>query len=78
MRLCGAENFPLSSKKTETAFLCQCKRTNNPPYCDGTHRDLTAETPKTTPVSDPKTRNRSAPNILDANHPYFRFANHAF
>jgi CDGSH-type Zn-finger protein len=30
-------------EKTGRAFLCTCKQTANPPYCDGAHRNLPTE-----------------------------------
>jgi CDGSH-type Zn-finger protein len=26
-------------EEEKTYFLCNCKQTSNPPFCDGTHRD---------------------------------------
>ena len=38
----GSGNAPLSftAEKTGDAYLCMCKQTKNPPYCDGTHSKL--------------------------------------
>ena len=32
------QKFELTKKKT--VYLCQCKQTKNPPFCDGSHRAL--------------------------------------
>jgi CDGSH-type Zn-finger protein len=29
-----------SIEEKQEAFLCQCKHTKNPPFCDGTHKTL--------------------------------------
>ena len=31
------------AKDDGEAYLCQCKQTSNPPYCDGTHKNLTSD-----------------------------------
>jgi CDGSH-type Zn-finger protein len=38
----GSAFTPLAftADATKEAWLCQCKRTSNPPYCDGTHKKL--------------------------------------
>lgn len=28
-----------SSTETKEAYLCTCKQTKNPPYCDGSHKN---------------------------------------
>ncbi len=28
------------AKKTGDVYLCMCKQTKNPPYCDGAHKSL--------------------------------------
>jgi len=29
-----------TADKTDTVYLCGCKRTATPPFCDGTHKQL--------------------------------------
>lgn len=43
----GIEPFEFSVNKERQAALCMCKRTHNPPFCDGTHSMITAEDLKT-------------------------------
>ena len=35
-----SKNAPmmLDIEKDETVYICQCGKTQNPPYCDGSHR----------------------------------------
>lgn len=33
----GLSPLRFKAEETGTAFLCGCKQTYNPPYCDGTH-----------------------------------------
>jgi CDGSH-type Zn-finger protein len=33
----GIEPLNFVARKTETALLCGCAQTGDPPYCDGTH-----------------------------------------
>ena len=30
-------------KSSDTVYICQCGKTSNPPYCDGSHKDTTKE-----------------------------------
>jgi glutamate synthase domain-containing protein 2 len=32
-----------TAEKAEAAYLCACKRSSGPPYCDGSHKNLTEE-----------------------------------
>lgn len=32
-----------TAETTESAWLCQCKRTGGAPRCDGTHKNLSSE-----------------------------------
>ncbi|XP_033951246.1 CDGSH iron-sulfur domain-containing protein 3, mitochondrial-like isoform X1 [Pseudochaenichthys georgianus] len=34
----GLSPLRFSPEKDSTVWLCGCKHTNNPPYCDGTHK----------------------------------------
>jgi len=38
---CGSSIKPLefTVEKDRRAFLCSCKKTKKPPYCDGSHED---------------------------------------
>ena len=36
----GFAPLVFKAEEKKTAFLCQCKHTKNPPYCDGTHKSL--------------------------------------
>jgi CDGSH-type Zn-finger protein len=36
----GKEPLTFVARATETANLCGCKETDDPPYCDGTHNIL--------------------------------------
>ncbi len=36
----GIEPLTFVAARTETAMLCGCKGTDDPPYCDGTHNIL--------------------------------------
>ena len=33
----GIEPLMFTAERTETALLCGCKDTGDPPYCDGSH-----------------------------------------
>jgi len=32
------KNLKYTAEKDETVWLCQCKHTKNPPFCDGSHK----------------------------------------
>ena len=51
----------MTVEEDSEAFLCQCKATNNPPYCDGTHTRL-----GTAKVGDlsPRTRQDGPPKAV--------------
>ncbi|NCY17790.1 MAG: CDGSH iron-sulfur domain-containing protein [Actinobacteria bacterium] len=36
----GAEGERTTFEKEEEVWLCQCKQTKNPPFCDGSHRQI--------------------------------------
>jgi CDGSH-type Zn-finger protein len=36
----GIEPVTFVAARTEMVYLCGCKETGNPPYCDGTHTVL--------------------------------------
>ncbi|MEE9586471.1 MAG: CDGSH iron-sulfur domain-containing protein [Hyphomicrobiaceae bacterium] len=36
----GIEPVTFVAARTEMVYLCGCKETGNPPYCDGTHNVL--------------------------------------
>eukprot|EP01006_Ploeotia_vitrea_P030037 TRINITY_DN62496_c0_g1_i2.p1 TRINITY_DN62496_c0_g1~~TRINITY_DN62496_c0_g1_i2.p1 ORF type:complete len:530 (-),score=295.51 TRINITY_DN62496_c0_g1_i2:52-1641(-) len=46
--------------KSETVYLCQCKRSGNKPYCDGTHRTLSSKS-----GSKPKKKASSSSAVRD-------------
>mgnify|MGYP001815634515 CR=1 FL=1 len=33
----GWRSMVVTAEKNETVYLCCCKQTKNPPYCDGSH-----------------------------------------
>ena len=37
------KSLKVTFEQQEEVWLCQCKQTKNPPYCDGSHRDLKAD-----------------------------------
>lgn len=41
----GPQKFTL--EHAQKVWLCNCKHTKKPPFCDGSHRDLEPEKPAT-------------------------------
>jgi CDGSH-type Zn-finger protein len=35
------KSLKYTPEKDESVWLCQCKHTKNPPFCDGSHKGLT-------------------------------------
>jgi CDGSH-type Zn-finger protein len=40
MSTAGIKPVIFNQPKDETAFLCGCKHSKTPPFCDGTHASL--------------------------------------
>lgn len=42
-RCAGDKSVVFEAQLTEDVYLCQCTRTKNPPWCDGSHAKLLLE-----------------------------------
>lgn len=40
---CGSKALIFQATLTEDVYFCNCKRSKNPPWCDGSHAELLRE-----------------------------------